>query len=127
MKKIVSTISILMLSFSFAFPQSETHLLTLEKSIEIAKIKSLSMLQLEQDLRIAEYNLKSATSRLKTLITMDLRLPEYVETVSLDPVTNSYYSVKQWNYSAGLDITQPLPTDGRIYVQSGASDRKSVV
>ena len=123
MKKIVSTISILMLSFSFAFPQSETHLLTLEKSIEIAKNKSLTMLQLEQDLRIAEYNLNSATSRLKTHINLNLTIPEYTETVRQfeDSLGISYYPIKQLNYSANLQINQPLPTDGNIYVRSGAS------
>jgi hypothetical protein len=48
--------------------EAETYLLDLEKSIELAKSKSYSMMRLEQDLKIAEYNLKAATSRFKTHI-----------------------------------------------------------
>ena len=57
------------------------HTLTLEESIEIAKAKSYSMLMLGEDLKIAEYNLKSATSRLKTHIDMTLGTPQYTETI----------------------------------------------
>ena len=122
MRKIVLTISILILGFSFAYSQSVHHL-TLDKSIEIAKNKSLTMLQLEQDLRIAEYNLNSATSRLKTHVNLNLTLPEYTETVRQfeDSLGISYYPIKQLNYSANLQINQPLPTDGNIYIRSGAS------
>ena len=58
-----------------------THLLTLDESIEIAKEKSFSMLRLGEDLKIAEYNLKSATSRLKTHIDMTISAPQYSETI----------------------------------------------
>ncbi|MDR1368750.1 MAG: hypothetical protein LBJ72_01300, partial [Dysgonamonadaceae bacterium] len=101
MKRIFLTISVLTISFSPAFPQLESHQLTLERSIEIAKKRSLTMLQLEQDLKIAEYNLKSATSRLKTHISMNFTLPEYTETIRQfeDSLGISYYAVKQLNYS----------------------------
>ena len=112
-----------MLSFSFAFSQSDVLFLTLEKSIEIAKDKSLSMHQLQQDLKIAEYNLRSATSRLKTHIDLNFTLPEYTETVRQfeDSLGISYYPIKQLSYSTNLQINQPLPTDGNIYIRSGAS------
>ena len=122
MRKIVFTVSILMLGFSFAYSQSMHHL-TLDKSIEIAKNRSLSMRQLEQDLKIAEHNLNSATSSLKTHVNLDLTLPEYTETIRQfeDSLGISYYPVKQLKYSANLQINQPLPTDGNIYIRSGAS------
>ncbi len=121
MRKIFLTVFVLFLGFGFAFSQEMYHL-TLDKSIEIAKQKSLTMLQLEQDLKIAGYNLNSATSRLKTHITMNFTLPEYTETVRQfeDSTGISYYPVKQLNYSTNLQINQPLPTDGNIYIRGGA-------
>jgi outer membrane protein TolC len=97
--------------------------LTLDESIEIAKGKSFIMLRLEQDLKIAEYNLKSATNRLKTNINLRLGLPQYTETVRQweDSTGVSFFPVKQLSYTGNLTINQPLPTDGNIFIQSGLS------
>ncbi|MDR1682412.1 MAG: TolC family protein [Candidatus Symbiothrix sp.] len=105
--------------------QAETYRLTLEESIEIAKEKSYRMQTLNQELRIAEYNLKTTTSRLKTHISMDLSLPEYTETVRQKAdSTGVFFSVKELTYSSGLTINQPLPTDGNIYIQTGVATYK---
>ncbi len=121
MKKIVLTafISIVFCSASM----SEDYHLSLEESIEIAKQKSYSMLNLYQDLKIAEYNLKSTTSRLKTHINLNMTLPEYTETVRQweDSTGISFYPVKQLSYLGNLTINQPLPTDGNIFIQTGLS------
>ena len=100
--------------------------LTLEKSIEIAKNQSYDMLRLEQDLKISEFNLKSATSRLKTHIDLDLTVPQFSEEIRSREDTSgvSYYSVKQANYSGGLTISQPLPTDGQIFINNRLSNLK---
>ncbi len=101
-----------------------THLLTLDESIEIAKEKSFSMLRLGEDLKIAEYNLKSATSRLKTHIDMTISAPQYSETIeSWNDTTGItyYYPIKNLNYSSTLTINQPLPTDGNIFIQNSLS------
>ena len=77
----------LLLAGSFIFiyclllQSQSAYTLTLEESIEIAKKKSYSMLRLSEDLKIAEFNLKSATSRLKTHIDMTLGAPQYNETI----------------------------------------------
>ena len=111
------------LLFSFAaFAKGETLDLTLEQSIEIAKEQSYTMRKLVQELRIAEYNLKSVTSRLKTHINMNLALPEYAKTLqSKADSTGVFFAVENLTYSAGLTINQPLPTDGNIFVQSGVA------
>ncbi len=103
---------------------AETYLLDLEKSIAIAKQKSYDMLSLKQDLKIAEYNLKSATSKFKTHVDLNLTTPQYTETVRQfeDTTGISFYPVKQLNYSGNLIINQSLPTDGNIYIRSGLSD-----
>lgn len=82
------------------------------------------MLGLTENLKIAEYNLKSTTSRFKTHINMNLTLPQYTETVRQweDSTGISFYPVKQLNYATRLTINQPLPTDGNIYIQTGLSN-----
>ena len=107
------------------FPsKSETYNLDLQRSIEIAKTKSFSMLSLVQDFKIAEYNLKSATSRLKTHIELNFVSPAYSNTVQTFTTDTSvtYYSSKVLNYEGNLTISQPLPTDGYVYMKSGVSN-----
>lgn len=100
--------------------KAQVYNLTLEQSIEIAKEKSLRMKRLQQDLDIAGYNLKTAKSRLKTHIDLNFTLPRYTETIRQfeDSLGVSYYSVKQLDVSTNLAISQPLPTDGRIYIDT---------
>lgn len=99
---------------------SETYVLNLEQSIAIAREKSFSMMRLVQDFKIAEYNLKAATSRFKTHIDMNLTTPEYTETIRTfeDNTGITFYPVKQLNYQTGIVVNQPLPTDGNVYLRN---------
>lgn len=119
MKRIFLTALILFFCCSVVKPQSSYNL-TLEQSIEIAKEKSLRMQRLQQDLMIAQYNLKTAKSRLKTHIDLSFTAPRYTETIRQfeDSTGVSFYSVKQLDYSTSLEVSQPLPTDGNIYINS---------
>ncbi|MDR0415139.1 MAG: TolC family protein [Prevotellaceae bacterium] len=121
MRKLFSTIAILSVCASPL--KSESYHLSLDESIEVAKAKSYRMKRLQQDLKIAEYNLKSATSRFKTHIDLRFTLPQYTETVRQweDSTGISFYPIKQLNYSGGLTINQPLPTDGNIFIETGLS------
>ncbi len=103
---------------------AENYDLDLQKSIEIAKKKSLNMMQLDQDLKMAGYNLKAATSRFKTHITLNFVSPSYTETIRQfeDSSGISFYPIKQLNYQGNLNINQPLPTDGYVYIRSGVSN-----
>lgn len=120
-KNLIICILLAFMSFTPSF--SQTIELTLEKSIEIAKEKSYTMQRLKQNLRIAEYNLKVATNRLKTNINLRMTLPQFTETVRQweDSTGVSFFPVKQLSYSGNLTINQPLPTDGNIFIQSGLS------
>ncbi|GAB6011423.1 TolC family protein [Viscerimonas tarda] len=123
MKKLI-LISLFLVAYGSALNAQTTYNLTLEESIEIAKEKSFSMKRLQQDLKIAEYNLKSATSRLKTHIDLSLNIPTYSETIGSGKDTagvSYYFPVKELSTSGNLTINQPLPTDGRIYIQSNLS------
>jgi len=124
MKKIILIILIYILAFSFAKAQDKEQIpyaLTLEESILIAKNKSFTMRDLRANLKIAEYNLKIATSRLKTQVGMNFSLPDYSETVkSIEDSTGViFFPARQLKYAGGLTIRQPLPTDGSIFITSG--------
>ena len=97
--------------------KAETYMLTLQESIELAKEKSYTMRNLQEDLKIAEYNLKSATSSLKTHIDFSLTMPEFNQTVrTWDDTTGvSFYSVKRMDYGGMITVNQPLITNGNIY------------
>lgn len=122
MKKLILLLAVI--STQVLSVKSETYNLDLQKSIEIAKEKSSSMLSLAEDFKIAEYNLKAATSKLKTHINLNFVSPQYTETVRQfeDSTGISFYPVKQLNYQGNLVINQPLPTDGYVYVRSGLSN-----
>lgn len=102
---------------------AEIYVLDLQKSIEIAKEKSLDMLSLKQDLKIAGYNLKSTISQLRTHVDLELTTPQYTQGLQKDQDSNgiSYYSVNTMNYEGNLTISQPLPTNGNISLTSGIS------
>ena len=96
---------------------ADTYLLTLQESVELAKEKSYTMRNLQENLKIAEYNLKSATSSLKTHIDFSLTMPEFNQTVrTWDDTTGvSFYSVKRMDYGGTVTVNQPLITNGNIY------------
>ena len=120
-KKLIICLLVAIPCFCQSFAQKVE--ISLEESIEIAKEKSFSMQRLKQNLKIAEYNLKVATNRLKTNINLRMSLPQYTETVRQweDSTGVSFFPVKQLSYSGNLTINQPLPTDGNVFIQSGLS------
>ena len=120
MKKIISIFILLIIGFSTIKAQ-DAYVLTLDESIAIAKQKSYDMLNLRERLKISEYNLKATTAGLKTQISMNFTLPDYQETVKQyeDSAGVVFYPARQMKYAGGLNINQPLPTDGRIFITSG--------
>ena len=125
MKRTFNLIQPLLIIILLSNPvNAETYHLDLDKSIEIARSKSSRMLLLEQDLRIAEYNLKAATSKFKTHIDLNFVLPQYTETIRQfeDSTGISFYPVKRMQYEGNISVNQPLPTDGYVYMRSGLSN-----
>jgi outer membrane protein TolC len=76
---------------------------------------------LRQNLNAASYNLKAAISRNRTHVNLDLVLPQYTETIRQweDSTGISFYPVRQNQMNSYLTISQPLPTDGSLYIRSG--------
>jgi len=93
----------------------------LEKSIEIASQKNHQMLILNQVLAQAGYELKAATSKLKTHIDLNLTLPNYTETIRQyeDSAGITFFPVQQLRFNGNLIVSQPLPTDGQLYLTTG--------
>ncbi len=128
MKKIFITTCIVTF-YCLSASAQDIYNLTIDESIKIAKEKSYSILRLQQDLKIAEYNLKSTTSRLKTHIDLNLGLPEYSQAITSVPDTAGILHFNQnkiLSYDGSLVINQPLPTDGRIFIQNTLSDESNL-
>ena len=115
------TTCLLTFAFSFAVSGQQIYNLDLESSIGLAKEKSKTMLILEQSLKKASYDLKSATSAFKTHIDLDFVLPQYTQTIRQfeDSSGISFYPVRQNQVNSYLTINQPLPTDGYLFIRSG--------
>jgi outer membrane protein len=98
--------------------------LDLESSIILAKEQSNRMLILRQRLEKASFDLKAATSSLRTHVNLGLTLPSYSETIRQfeDTLGVSFYPVRQNLLSSNLIINQPLPTDGNLRIRSGVSN-----
>jgi outer membrane protein TolC len=99
---------------------NDIHLLDLSKCLEIAADRNFRMRTLNEDLSEAEFRLTSATNRFKTRIDMNLMVPSYEETIErFEDSLGVYYSnIKQFSFSGNLEISQPLPTDGRLFLSS---------
>jgi len=121
LKKSIS-VFLLLISISPLISAQLIFNLDLESSIELAKERSKIMLKLNESLKQASFDLKAATSSLKTHVYMNLTIPQYTETVNQfqDSAGISFYPVRQNQLSSTLTINQPLPTDGFLYITSGA-------
>lgn len=98
----------------------EVHLLDLSKCLNIAAESNFRMRILREDLSAAEFHLTSATNRFKTRVDMNMLLPSFEETMKeFEDSLGVYYSgIRQLRFSGSLEISQPLPTDGRIFLSS---------
>ncbi|MBD3225611.1 MAG: hypothetical protein GF313_12860 [Caldithrix sp.] len=107
--------------FSGLLFSQETHNLTLPKCQQIATRNNYQLRTLQEDFRIAEYELKAAINRFKTNVELRLTAPDYSETISSlqDSTGTNYFPIKQASYSGNVRINQPLPTDGQVYISSG--------
>ena len=109
------------LSFSSYLFSAEIHFLTLEKAQSYARQNSIKMRSLLQDFKVARFQLKAARNSFKTQVNLNFELPDYSETISSlqDSSGLHYFPIKQARYNAALQIQQPLPTDGFVYLTSG--------
>ena len=121
MKKVIIAVCFSIIGYTATYAQS--YHLSLEESIEIAKSKSFDIQNLLQEKIIAENDLKAATAVLRTNVSMNFILPQYTESVREweDSTGISFFSVKTLRGTGTLNLSQQLPTDGRISVITGLS------
>ena len=116
-----TTSFLLILALTYVASAQQIYNLDLESSIGLAKVKSKTMLILQQSLEKASFDLKAATSGFKTHVDMDFVIPQYTETIRQweDSSGISFYPVRQNQINSYLTINQPLPTDGYLFIRSG--------
>ncbi len=98
----------------------EIYHLDLPKCLEIAADKNYQMRRLRENLVESEHLLESATNRFKTQVNLYITAPRYTETRNRfeDSLGVYYYPIRQFDYRTALEISQPLPTDGRLFLSS---------
>jgi outer membrane protein len=121
MNFLAKTFLILLAIISTVCGAQEVHHLDLESSILLAKSQNTRMLILQQSLNRAAFDMKAARSSLMTKVNLSMTIPEYTETVRQweDSLGISFYPVRQNTINSFLTISQPLPTDGSLYIRSG--------
>jgi len=119
MKNII--LSFFLSTIYFSAINAQTYHLSLEESIEIAKKQSFEIQSLLQDKIIAENELKAQTALLRTNASMNFTLPQYTETIREreDSTGIYFFPLKTLRGTGNLNIYQPLPTDGTVYISSG--------
>ncbi|MCX6225389.1 MAG: TolC family protein, partial [Bacteroidia bacterium] len=126
MASIIKTALIFLAAFSFTsgIKAQEIYRLDLETSILLARQKSIRMQLLQHRLQSAAFNLKAAVSQNRTHVSLDMTLPQYTETIRQweDSTGISFFPVRQNQLSGSLTISQPLPTDGSLYIRTGAQN-----
>jgi outer membrane protein len=112
---------ICLLGMNLCLFSQEMHRLDLQKSIELAGMRSHEMRVLKEGLEQSKYELRSATSRFRTHVDMDLVLPNFTETITEweDSTGILFFPQKQLRFSSYLNVNQPLPTDGYVFLRSG--------
>ena len=117
-----SILLVLMLAITGFASAQKIYNLDLESSILLAKTQSNTMLILQQSLLKASYDLRAATSQLRTHVDLDFNAPNYTETIMQwedSTGRNTFYPVRRNQMNGYLTIRQPLPTDGSLYIVSG--------
>ena len=126
MASIIKTALIILAAFSFTsgIKAQEIYRLDLETSILLARQKSIRMQILNQNLKSAAFNLKASIAQNRTHVSLDMTLPSYTETIRQfeDSSGISFYPVRQNQLMTSLSISQPLPTDGSLYINTKAQN-----
>jgi outer membrane protein TolC len=124
-RAIVSLFSLSVLVIFSSRGWSQT--LTLQNAIDIALEKSYDSKRLKLELLQAEENLVAAKGRFRTHVDMSLDVPRWQENVTEIMVPGQlpqFNTTGTLRYMGSLDITQPLPTDGRLVLSSRAYHRE---
>ncbi len=126
MKRRFATFLLIMTLCSITAARERTTL-TLDQSIAIALEKSYQIKSLRLSVIQSQQNLIAARGRFKTNASLSLNTPNWNETVSEIPISGQlpvYETTGDIRYQGTLNISQPLPTDGRLTLSGQAYHRE---
>jgi outer membrane protein TolC len=104
--------------------------LTLEEAVALALEESFESLALAMELSAAEHDVVAARGRFRTRADLTLVAPELeeqVQGVSVPGELPRYDTYGHSEFSARLQVTQPLPTDGEVSLRGHAYQRDDTV
>lgn len=121
-------IAVIVLCTFWVVPASarERTTLTLDQAIAIALEKSYQVKALRLSVIQADQNLIAARGRFKTNANFQLNAPSWNEVVSEIPVPGQlpvFNTTGDLRYQGTFDISQPLPTDGKLTLRTQAYHR----
>ncbi len=108
-------------TFVFSADAEAQYVLSLQDAIDIALGKSYDMKVLQLNLIQSEQNYLAAKYRFRTNVNLSLDTPIWSERISPVQVPNEipvYNRFSTMRMNGGLTISQPLPTNGSISLQS---------
>jgi Outer membrane protein len=129
MNHISKTLTITFLLIGQLIIGQDIYRLNLDSAIAIAKKQSYEMRYLRENLMQASYQLRSVTAGFMPRVDFNGYLPSYTETFDQyqDSSGIKYYHKKQSLVQGNLDITQQLPTDGKLTIGSNVSNTSNFI
>lgn len=101
----------------------ETHTLSLDSAVAIAKDRNLDFRMLRENLNVMKYNLTAARNSFKTRVSLDGLLPNYSDQYNQYTDPNGNIQIVRSNYreyNTYLSVSQPVPLiDGRLSLRGG--------
>ncbi|MFC1563367.1 TolC family protein [candidate division KSB1 bacterium] len=114
---IVQVVFVILL-FSSNSSAQEPRLLTFEDLAEITISNSFTIKDVELQLKQRFFGYNAALAALRSRVDLDLTIPEFeqrtTEQYNSETQLFDFYDTKTTNYNAGLRITQPFWTNGRL-------------
>ncbi len=120
MEKLILPVIFILTCYSLIFA-GEPQLLTLEEAIQIALNKSYAIKNSKLQLYAAKQSQRAAKGRFRTNVGVDFDLPYWSEMVSEIPVKDAlpvFNTTGILRYEGQLQVRQPLPTDGLLWLNS---------
>lgn len=122
--------SILIIFLNFlviSINSQEVYHLTLDSAVSIAKEKSHRMRILQETLNQATYRIKSIRRSYLPSLTLNGTTPDYSDDIARDKDSTGihYYPAKSRLYSGNIQLSQLLPSAGKLSIQSGLQNEDS--
>lgn len=129
MKKILASLFLTVFIVSSQNIKAQTtYYMNLDSAIAIAMRQSYSIRMLTENMVQAKYQLRSVTRSFLPKIDVYGNLPDYSETMdsNTDSLGTHFFYIKKSTLSGSLQISQTLPTDGKLSIISDASNMRDI-